>query len=367
MASQRTRLQAHPEVLGGAPYNATSALPYLFKILSVAKALSIQAHPDRARAAVLHAAFPDQYKDDNHKPEMAVALTPFEAMCGFRAPHEIAAFLRAVPPLAVMVGPEAAAALEAAADPEAVKAALRAVFASFMAKAGEGATLAACTSELAALLAARPAAAAAAPGGAGYTLLDPYAVAARLCADFPGDIGVFAPFLLNTLTLLPGAAVFLAANEPHAYLSGDCAEIMACSDNVVRAGLTPKWKHVEELVSMLTYSAGTPPVTTGATVAASGWATTTAFEAPVPEFGLLVTAVSSSGAGADAHALPACAGASVLVATGSDGASVAATLEGAAGSFVITAGDALLLPAGAALRLTPGSGSMTLFQAIPGK
>ena len=77
-------LLAHPAALGAPPYNATSALPFLLKVLSVAKALSVQAHPDRQLAVKLHAARPDMYRDDNHKPEMAVALTPFDAMCGFR-------------------------------------------------------------------------------------------------------------------------------------------------------------------------------------------------------------------------------------------------------------------------------------------
>ena len=60
-----------------------SSLPFLFKVLSVRTALSIQAHPDKALAAQLHARQPDMYKDDNHKPEMAVAITPFEALCSF--------------------------------------------------------------------------------------------------------------------------------------------------------------------------------------------------------------------------------------------------------------------------------------------
>ena len=86
--AQRPLLQdwllANPASLGSPPYNASSALPYLLKVLSVAKALSVQAHPDRTLAPTLHATRPDMYRDDNHKPEMAVALTPFEAMCGFR-------------------------------------------------------------------------------------------------------------------------------------------------------------------------------------------------------------------------------------------------------------------------------------------
>ena len=71
----------------------TGQLPFLFKVLSVAKALSIQAHPDKRLAENLHAARPDVYKDDNHKPEMAVALTQFEAMCGFRPLAQIAAHM----------------------------------------------------------------------------------------------------------------------------------------------------------------------------------------------------------------------------------------------------------------------------------
>jgi len=53
--------------------------------------------------------------------------------------------------------------------------------------------------------------------------------------------------------LEPGQAIFLAANEPHAYLSGDIVECMACSNNVVRAGLTPKLRDVDTLCEMLTY------------------------------------------------------------------------------------------------------------------
>ena len=74
------------------------------QVLSVGKALSVQAHPDKALAVKLHASRPDLYKDDNHKPEMAVALTRFEAMCGFRAPAEIAAHLSSVPELKGLVG-----------------------------------------------------------------------------------------------------------------------------------------------------------------------------------------------------------------------------------------------------------------------
>lgn len=70
---------------------------------------------------------------------------------------------------------------------------------------------------------------------------------------FPNDVGVLSIFFLNILQLKPGQAIFLAANEPHAYLSGDCIECMACSDNVIRAGLTPKFKDVDTLLEMLDF------------------------------------------------------------------------------------------------------------------
>ena len=75
-------LRLNPALAGEKRYHTslTSGLPYLFKILSVRTALSIQAHPDKALARKLHGARPDLYKDDNHKPEMAVAITPFEAL-----------------------------------------------------------------------------------------------------------------------------------------------------------------------------------------------------------------------------------------------------------------------------------------------
>lgn len=75
----------------------------------------------------------------------------------------------------------------------------------------------------------------------------------ELIAQYPGDIGIFSPLLLNYLILNPGESFFIGPNEPHAYIYGDCIECMALSDNVVRAGLTPKHKDVEILSKMLTY------------------------------------------------------------------------------------------------------------------
>lgn len=78
-------------------------------------------------------------------------------------------------------------------------------------------------------------------------------LALRLEKQYPGDIGVLSLFFLNYIKLCPGEAVYLDADVPHAYLSGEIVECMAASDNVVRAGFTPKYIDTETLCSMLTY------------------------------------------------------------------------------------------------------------------
>jgi mannose-6-phosphate isomerase len=75
----------------------------------------------------------------------------------------------------------------------------------------------------------------------------------RLYSDYPNDRGVICPLILNHLQIQPGEAFFMGPNEPHAYISGDCIECMALSDNTVRAGLTPKHRDVTTLCEMLHY------------------------------------------------------------------------------------------------------------------
>ncbi len=358
-------------MLGAAPYNSTSALPYLFKVLSIAKALSVQAHPDKALAERLHAARPDVYKDDNHKPELACALTPFEAMCGFRAPAEIAHYVLTVPELQTMLGAERSASLAAAASAAAApaadsatadsfKAALREAYTAFMNQPED--VVHAQTEALVTRLrkdgvesaAVAPAPAASSSASASATQLNPFAVAVRLFEQFPHDVGVFSPFLLNVIALHPGDAIFLAANEPHAYLSGDCMEVMACSDNVVRAGLTPKFKDVSTLCSMLTYKTGAPEVTQGVALDAY----TRVYSAPVPEFQLQKTTVppaasasaSAPASSPEAVALPPIPSAAVLVVVKGSGTALVSSASGES-SVPISEGQVWLQSAGTSLRL----------------
>ncbi|KAA8547795.1 hypothetical protein F0562_004224 [Nyssa sinensis] len=102
--SLKSWIAQNPNVLGdNVVENWGSNLPFLFKVLSVAKALSIQAHPDKELAGVLHKAQPNIYKDDNHKPEMALALTEFEALCGFISPEELKGVIQNVPEIVELV------------------------------------------------------------------------------------------------------------------------------------------------------------------------------------------------------------------------------------------------------------------------
>lgn len=236
------------------------ALPFLFKILSAGKALSIQAHPDKSLAEKLHKEKPKSYKDDNHKPEMAIALTDFRGFCGFRPLAEIVHFLDVVPEFKELVRPSDAFIAEVtyASKPasgtteEETKDYLRKIFSPLMKAAMTDVkkkTMGIAqryTTELAKESSEREL----------EVAEDLARLVCTLNEQFPGDVGVFCTFILNVVSLQPGQAMFLKANEPHAYISGNIVECMAASDNVVRAGLTPKERDVDVLVDMLTYNSG---------------------------------------------------------------------------------------------------------------
>ncbi|MBD0673393.1 mannose-6-phosphate isomerase, class I [Streptomyces sp. CBMA156] len=229
------------------------ALPFLFKILAAGIPLSIQAHPtlDQARSGFaaeealgIPLDAPERsYRDTNHKPEMVCALGEFEGLCGFRRPAAAARLLSglAVPGLAPVIDR-----LAAEDKSEALRGALTAALAL------DGETVRRTVEVLA--------------------LTDPdgeYAPYARIAADFPDDRGVVAGMLLNHFRLRAGQALYLGAGVPHAYLSGVCVELQANSDNVLRAGLTPKHIDVPELLKVVVFEPGAPealePVPAGTT------------------------------------------------------------------------------------------------------
>jgi len=235
-------------------------LTFLFKVLSIEKVLSIQAHPDKSLAAQLFVDMPEIYKDPNHKPEMAVALTDdFEALSGFRPMDQIAKNLRHYPEFAQLLGVEICdhvyEAAKAHLPHHPPKMVLRRLFRTYMEMSSDlvQVHLTSMLSRLSALLEEEV--------KEQVNELD--LLILKLAQEFPGDAGIFAPLLFNHLKLTQGQAFFIGPNEPHAYIQGEILECMACSDNVVRAGLTPKKKDVETLVKMLTYDSTHPEITSG--------------------------------------------------------------------------------------------------------
>ncbi len=255
-------------------------LPFLMKVLAADRALSIQVHPSQAQAeagfaAEERAGLPRgsagrNYTDPHHKPELAYALTDFEAFCGFRP---VPATLDLLAALAV---PELAGYLPMLAGPDG----LRATFAALLGLAGQprdrlvAATVAGCRR-----LAEQP---------------GPWAAAARASVlaaeDFPGDIGAVLALLLNHVRLAPGEAIYLGAGNVHAYLRGMCIEILANSDNVLRCGLTAKHIDVAELLRVADFSSLAEPRWQPARTANGRQV----FEVPVPDFRLSVLELSDT-------------------------------------------------------------------------
>ncbi|GAC77037.1 mannose-6-phosphate isomerase [Moesziomyces antarcticus T-34] len=290
-------LAQHPELIGERVRAKFSddepgALPFLFKVLSVGKALSIQAHPDKALGKKLHAQRPDVYKDPNHKPEMAIALTPFRGFCGFRPLAEIVAYIKNVPELAKLVqlsdDDVARAASLASSPPESdeVKQTLKTIFGNLMnAPKNTYEPLAQSLSERFA------------SGTVDSVDETERKLVVKLADEFPRDVGIFCTFLLNISSLQPGEALFLQANEPHAYLEGEILECMAASDNVVRAGLTPKLRDTDTLISMCTYQSGSnrgrlEPTHWAKSTTVKGTAQALLYDPPIAEFSVVTTTLA---------------------------------------------------------------------------
>ncbi|ORX71064.1 phosphomannose isomerase [Anaeromyces robustus] len=267
-------------------------LPFLLKVLSIQKALSIQAHPDKKLAQQLYKKYPNIYKDNNHKPEMAIALTPFEGLCGFRPLLEIKKNLRKYPEIVEVIGKDIVKEFNYIVTSRLykkfeyayvlrTKRALKKLYRSLMEQDQE--IVKNQLSKLIERITNED------PNPKRGTLNE---VIRRIEAQYPGDIGVFSIILLNYVSLKPGEALYLAADEPHAYISGDCIECMATSDNVVRAGLTPKFKDVNTLVNMLTYTCKSADhqIVTGTPYFHSS--TTLLYNPPIEEFSILCTNLS---------------------------------------------------------------------------
>jgi mannose-6-phosphate isomerase len=248
-------------------------LPYLLKLLAASKPLSIQAHPDELQAAAGFAAeeaagVPREaahrsYVDPHHKPEMLVAWTDFEVLCGFRRPADSARLL---------------AALEVAELAPVVAALARSDL------RGAVSTLLTWPQEQ------RPGLVAGVVGAAGRLPAAQCELLGLLAKEFPGDLGIVVGLLLNHVTLRPGEAIWMPAGNMHSYLRGTGVEILAASDNVLRGGLTPKHVNVAELLKVLVFEPLDDPIVTPVEVVPGA----VTWPAPIADFRLTRVRVAAA-------------------------------------------------------------------------
>jgi mannose-6-phosphate isomerase len=284
-------IAADAEVLLGSDVVARfgTALPYLLKIIAAERPLSLQVHPDieqarRGFAAEEAAGIPvdapyRNYRDRNHKPELVYALTPFETLCGFRAPQRVAELLRGLDaPLAKQLH----GLLTAQPSYEGIRTAFTQLLDAGTRPTPDD------VRDVAEACAARLEDGSPSPRADRIVVL--------LANAYPGDPGVVTSLLLNAVTLQPGEAMFVPAGAVHAYLHGLAVEIMASSDNVLRAGLTPKHVDVDELLCNVHYVAAPPML-----IAAQDFhGSTRVFYPPVDDFVLSITTVEDD----QVHLLP---------------------------------------------------------------
>ncbi len=237
-------------------------LPFLLKVLAAGSALSLQVHPSLEQAAAGYdaeqaAGVPQDaphrnYRDTNHKPEMIYALTPFDALCGFRPlPEAVPVFTF----LADAVEPgsrthellDSVAALLTAGGEDALRSAF-----TLLLEAPPHAV-----DDVGAAITRR--AASTHPGAGDDAVSADLATVRELSGQYPGDPGVLLSLLLNRVALRPGEALYLPAGNIHAYLGGLGIEVMASSDNVLRGGLTPKHVDTQELLATVVFEPLAPP------------------------------------------------------------------------------------------------------------
>ncbi|MDY6792457.1 MAG: mannose-6-phosphate isomerase, class I [Thermodesulfobacteriota bacterium] len=218
-------------------------LPFLFKVLAAAKPLSIQAHPSHLQARegfkrenelnISKDSPKRNYKDDNHKPECICALTDFLALNGFRKTCDMLSFMKKV--CSNSLGKELNE-LEKKQDADGLKQ----FFKSFMTldEKRKNRVLNETLYNAKKIAKSDPA----------------FEWMVKLAKEYPQDIGILSPAMLNLVCLKPGEAMFLFSGELHAYLDGLGIELMANSDNVLRGGLTSKHVDIPELLKVVNFA-----------------------------------------------------------------------------------------------------------------
>ncbi len=215
--------------------------PFLLKVLSAANALSIQTHPNKLQAEKLHNLDPENYPDDNHKPEIAIALDKLIAIAGFRPVKGIQHNIRLLPELKNFVDKKLIDKIIKTKNIKEAEQYIQDLYGSILMKAEEKVNLSKYIEPILNRLKDKE----------HLTIEESQFI--KQYKLFGADVGLFSLFFFNIVELKPGQAIFTDAGVPHAYIKGNIVECMANSDNVVRAGLTNKFKDVKTLLEIIKY------------------------------------------------------------------------------------------------------------------
>jgi mannose-6-phosphate isomerase len=305
----------------------TQDVPFLFKILSIQKALPLQAHPDKELGAALNKQNSQEFVDANHKPEIAVAIggtadglssnqlgpetehVAFTGFVGFQPLEQIVLSIEAVPELRAAIADDAVFDTFISSPS---KESLKALYSRLLTRGKEQPN--AVKAEVEKLVKR------VASGGWGEVADEATAVNTKLIVkvndQYPGDVGVLAcPFFMNLVRLKKGESIYIGADEIHAYLEGgeylrssthanpsslspvDIIECMAVSDNVVNSAFAPpEERDIKTFTEMLTYTSREPSHWSlkAADFSRSTTGQTKVFSPPLEEFDVLWTQLAAA-------------------------------------------------------------------------
>lgn len=305
-------------------------VPFLPKVLSIAKALPLQLHPNKSLAAELHRKDPQNFTDPNHKPEIALALTKFEAFCGFKELRRIDKLMQ-IPALQKFLPPGKKPAF----DDQMLKGVV-----NKMLKADDK-TVQATYSDIANT----------SPGDWDAEEKHIPQLAPRLAAQYSeADPGVLVALItMNYLVLQPGDSIYIPADGIHAYLAGDIIECMARSNNVLNTGFCPRAERnsADLFCSSLTFSPHSPEECILKPSKPEG--KTKVYSPPISEF----DASESDLHAGDREKLSAAAGSRIVIVTRGDGAMQALDQH-----VQLSEGQSFFVKAGVELSLEAGKGGV---------
>jgi mannose-6-phosphate isomerase len=314
-------------------------LPYLLKVLDVKDMLSIQVHPQKKEAGegferenaegIPHDAPNRNYKDKNHKPEIALALGEFWLLHGFRNEKSLRETLERIEVLQMLL-------------PVFEHGGYKALYQYVMdlPQPSVDKMLQPLADTILPLYAAGK-----------LSKADPDFWAARAMNSYPGimDKGIFSIYFFNLVRLEAGQAIFQGAGVPHAYLEGQNIELMSNSDNVLRGGLTPKFIDVQELMKHIRFEEVVPEIMNGIHGEME-----TKYVCPVPDFSLSRIAIPAG----DVYQFTA------------DGPEILFVLEGrgqadGTGQWKLDKGSAFFVANGEQLRISSGEALVMVKAWVP--